>query len=138
MHGTPLFHSNLYANFQQHFTLLNPRSPKTHHLDQQHLPHMGKIFPHLLVPLSIQFATKLRVLHSSGYSDRVIWGRVTDVSSTNCISPGVSQVGTRDLYDPCPVYRTRQSRSSVRSSGPCHTGCVNETASGPRSMAVCG
>ena len=122
----------------------------THHLNHQHLPHLGRIIPRLLVPL-YRYNSPLNrgVLHGSGYSDLVMRGKAKNVHSTNHISPGMPRMGTLDEGRINPIARTRQDRqrgtgsqeersgSSVQSSGLCLNGCAKDSASGPRRMARC-
>ena len=108
MHGAP-FHSNLRANLQRHLTLLNLRSPKAHHLDQQHLPHTGKIITCLLTPPHrYRLPPSRGMLHGPGRSGHKVRGRVRRVGSTGCVSPRMPRIGAWDRRDPCPVIRTSQ------------------------------
>ena len=139
MHRTPLFHSNLRANFQRHLTLLRPSLTKNSPLRPPTPPAHGKNIP---VPprtyVSIQFATKqrcaarLRVLGprdaGTTASRRECPGWARGIDMTLVQSPEHGEVGGEESWE-------EQSGSSVWGSGLCRAGCANETASGPRSLA---
>ena len=90
-------------------TSLKLRSPKTNHLDHQHLLHTGKIIPRLLAPPHRYNSPPNRgVLHGPGQSDHEMRGEAKHVNSTNRISPEMPQMVTWDRHNPCPVARTWQ------------------------------
>ena len=74
------------------------------------------------------------VLRGPGHSDRMARGRAKHINSANCSLPGVPRTVMRDRRDPRPVAGA-WPRGSVQGSGPCRARCVNEVASGPRSLA---
>ena len=76
----------------------------------------------------------------------MMWVRAIDVNGAGCISSGMFQ-GARRIdaaLVPWPGPGGTGGEEGVAgiaiwefvwSSGPCHAGCANETASGPRSLA---
>ena len=136
VHGAP-FQSNLHANLQRRLTLLNLRSPKAHHLDHQPLPHTGKIIMHLRIDTVHHQAEVCCMAQAT----QAAWHRDGPGALA---APAASRRGCTEWAhgtDATLVQSPEHGRMGdggrrvVRGSGPCHTGCANETASGPRSLA---